>query len=117
MQTSRAILSAEICGASVGSVPGVGSVRRSTVSIRGEGASRITPIHRNLAMWQRISAVACSILMGPILLLSLALAALLALPAIALALPFFLASVSQCAKGPARVRLVVGVPRGRWPAG
>ncbi|HEV3192417.1 MAG TPA: hypothetical protein VGY54_18025, partial [Polyangiaceae bacterium] len=86
----------------------VGSVRRSTVSIRGEGASRITPIHRNLAMWQRISAVACSILMGPILLLSLALAAFLALPAIALALPLFVASVWQCAKGPARVRLVVG---------
>ena len=57
-------------------------------------------------MWQRIAAVACSILMGPILLLSLALAAFLALPAIALALPFFLASVWHYAKGPARVRLV-----------
>jgi hypothetical protein len=101
MQTSRAIPSSGISGVSLG------LLQRSAVSIRAKGASCFTPSHQNLAMWQRIAAVACSILMGPVLLLSLALAAFLALPAIALALPFFLASVGQYAKGPAHVRLAV----------
>ena len=79
-------------------------------------ASCFAPLRQNFPMWHRIAAIASSILLGPILFLALGLAALVALPAIALALPFFLASMWQYAKQPARVRLgVAPLPVRRQP--
>lgn len=52
---------------------------------------------QHLAIWQRILVVASAVLLGPIVLFPLLFVALAALPAIALAFPFFLASVSHVA--------------------
>jgi len=72
--------------------------------------ARPTPsaaVSGDIAPWQRVLAVACVLLVGPIIILPLTLAALAALPAIAFAFPFVLASIcrSAAAAAPASMSL------------